>query len=152
MNRDSYIDIRKSADFKTFAFVSEGRHGKLVKLVKFDELKARKNTFNLSLGTVLSDGTVDYSTTTNNGDRNKILTTVAEATFIFFDKYPDMKVYLTGSDNRRTVLYQRAISYAYNELTRSFSLYGEILLDSGITDFVPFDKTESYIGFLIEKR
>jgi len=151
MNEDRYI-IKKSLDYQRFAFISEGRHGKLIKLVIFEEVTKKKNTFNLALGTILPDGTEDYFSTTNNGDRNKVLSTVAHATFMFFEAHPNKSVYFTGSDYRRTVLYQRAISYGYDELIKSFVLYGEIILDSGINDFVPFNKEENYIGFLVEKR
>jgi hypothetical protein len=111
MNEDRYFKIRSTADYKTFIFVSEGRHGNLIKIVSFDKVAGLDNTFNLALGTMLPDGEIDFLTITNNGDRNKILVTVAEIVRKFIEKNPDKNVYITGSDSRRTLLYQRAIAY-----------------------------------------
>jgi len=40
------------------------------------------------LGTILSDGKIDFETITTNGDRNKILATVAHIVSIFMAHYP----------------------------------------------------------------
>ena len=152
MQIDSYSNISTSADYKSFVFISEGRHGQLFKLVRFDELKERANTFNLALGTVSSNGVVDYLGTSNNGDRNKILATVAQITFLFLERYPDKCVYLTGSDQRRTLLYHRAISYGYSELVQLFNIYGYNTRNFYDENFEPFSQRGNYTGFLIEKR
>lgn len=152
MQIDSYSNVSNSTDYKSFTFVSEGRHGKLTKLVRFDELKQRADTYNLALATLLSNGTADYLTTSNNGDRNKILATVARITLLFFEKYPEKSVYLTGSDERRTLLYHRAISYGYSELIQMFNIYGYNSRNIYDDDFEPFNKLKSYTGFLIEKK
>ncbi|HEY8781645.1 MAG TPA: hypothetical protein VIM16_08535 [Mucilaginibacter sp.] len=152
MNEDRYIEIKIDPDYTVFKFVSEGRYGNLTKIVSFDEIEGRVNVFNLALGTILSDGKIDFVTTTNNGDRNKILATVAGIVNIFIKKYPEKNVYIAGSDNRRTMLYQRAIAYGYDELIQIFNLYGDISIDSPVSEFEPFDKTKSYAGFLIEKK
>jgi hypothetical protein len=65
MNEDRYILIKNNPDYTVFNFVSEGRYGKLTKIVRFDELKRRNNTFNLALGTLLNDGEVDFNGITN---------------------------------------------------------------------------------------
>jgi ABC-type amino acid transport system permease subunit len=151
MNEDKYIKIENTSDYKIFTFISQGRHGELLKIVRFDELITRENTYNLALGTVLQNGKVDFTSTTNNGDRNKILATVAGIVHIFIENYPNKTVYLTGGDERRTLLYQRAIAYGYPELIQTFSIYGETLIDE-VSDFEHFDQAKKYSGFLIEKK
>ena len=152
MNEESYFNVRYNSNYRSFIFISNGRHGDLIKMVRFRELKGRKNIFNLSLGTVLPDGRIDYPTTSNNGDRNKIIATVVQITYAFFEKYPEHKIYLTGNDTRRTLLYQRAIIYGYEELIRSFNIYGEISMEDEEDEFELFDKSKTYTGFLIEKK
>ncbi len=98
MNDDRYKKIRIESDYTVFKFVSEGRYGNLTKIVSFDEIEERENVFNLALGTVLSDGTIDFVKTTNNGDRNKILVTVVGIVGnIYRRKISRKSVYITGS-------------------------------------------------------
>ena len=151
MNENRYIEIKNDPDYTVFKFVSEGRYGKLTKIVRFDKLKRRNNTFNLALGTLLDDGEMDFTSITNNGDRNKILATVAKIIYTVVEKYPDMDVYVTGSDRRRTLLYQRAIIYAYDELIETFNIYG-VLTNDEMIDYEPFDRSKNYLGFLIQRK
>ena len=151
MNEERYIEIKNDPDYTVFNFVSEGRYGKLTKIVRFDQLKRRDSTFNLALGSLLDGGEVDFTSITNNGDRNKILATVAKIIFIVVEKYPDMDIYVTGSDSRRTLLYQRAIIYAYDELIETFNIYG-VLTNDEMIDYEPFDRAKSYLGFLIKRK
>jgi len=152
MNEDRYSEIEKSDDYQTFMFISQGRHGDLVKIVSFDAIIGLDNTFNLALGTMLPGGTMDYDTISNNGDRNKILATVAQIVNIFIEHHPGKNVYITGSDTRRTLLYQRAISYGYDYLVEMFNIYGDVSIYSPITEVEPFDKTKNYSGFLVEGK
>ena len=152
MNEPRYIKIRNTPDYQVFTFISHGRHGDLVKIVSFEEVLWLENTFNLSLGTMLSNGEGDFETISNNGDRNKVLATVVRIVNKFIEKYPEANIYLTGSDARRTLLYQRAIAYGYYELSQTFSIYGDTASDVEETEFEPFDNTKNYSGFLIRKK
>jgi hypothetical protein len=152
MHADRYIEIQNTPDYRVFTFVSKGRHGELNKVVSFNEIPGFNNVFNLALGTILPDGTTDFITTTNNGDRNKVLVTVTDIVLKFTERHPGKRVYITGSDNRRTVLYQRAIAYGYDELIRIFNIYGDMTTDSPGNEFELFNATKSYSGFLIERK
>jgi len=152
MYEDRYIEIENASDYKTFRFISQGRHGNLLKIVTFDEIPEFNGVFNLALGTILPTGEMDFETVTNNGDRNKILVTVANIVLKFIEMHPGKNVYITGSDYRRTLLYQRAIAYGYDELIEMFNIYGDISTGSRRNEFEPFDKAKSYAGFLIEKK
>lgn len=148
MNQERYEDVQNTPDFRVFTFISKGRHGDLLKVAHFDEIDS--STFNLALGTILDDGSIDYDTTTNNGDRNKILVTVARIVYLFTEKHTGKDVFIRGSDYRRNLLYQRAISYAYGELSETFNIYGGISVES--EEYEPFDKNKNYSGFLIERK
>lgn len=151
MNEDRHKQIISSSDYQIFSFVSEGRHGRLTKVVRFDKLLNYNNTYNLALGTVLDNGEIDYQTITNNGDRNKLLTTVAFVAVLFTTNNPGCSIYITGSDKRRTMLYQRAISYGYIDLIEIFNIYGDLSSGDEVTDLEPFDPAKSYSAFLIER-
>lgn len=152
VNEARYLQIENTPDYRAFTFISQGRHGDLLKIVVFEEVLWLKNTFNLALGTVLSNGKGDFDTISNNGDRNKILVTVVMIVNNFIEKYPDANVYLTGSDKRRTMLYQRAIIYGYEELIQAFNIWGDTASDTEESEFEPFDPAKIYSGFLIQKR
>ncbi len=152
MNEPRYTNIEKSADYKVFTFISKGRYGNFTKIVVFEKLLIRNNTYNLALGTLLDNGKIDFESITNNGDRNKILATVVDIIFTFIQKYPEVDVFLTGSDNRRISLYQRAIIYGYDELIQRYNIYGDASTQDDINDFEPFDKDKKYSAFLIEKK
>jgi len=135
MHEDRYIEVENSSDYRTFTFISNGRHGDLVKIVIFDEITEFNNVFNLALGTILPGGEMDFISVTNNGDRNKILVTVADIVLKFIENHPGKNVYITGNDNRRTLLYQRAIIYGYDELIEVFNIYGDISTGSRRNEF-----------------
>ena len=104
------------------------------------------------MGTVLENGVIDYTGITNNGDRNRLLATVASIIFTFLEKNPGNAVYLTGSDLRRTLLYQRAINYAYEELIQLFNIEGDISTGEDFSEFEPFDTSKNYYGFRVKRK
>ena len=95
---------------------------------------------------------LDGTEISDNGDRNKILATIAATAYRFIDKYPDKKIYLTGSDKTRTRLYQMAINYAFKELSETFKIYGDIEEGLDSYNFRPFTGGVNYTGFLVEKK
>jgi len=151
MHQDRYTEFKYNDDLSVFVFISRGKYGDLIKVVNFGEIPGNVNVFNLSLGTLGPDGETDFISITNNGDRNKILVTVADIILKFMEMCPGKSVYITGSDSRRTLLYQRAIAYGYDELVENFEIYGETSTHLPGSEFEPFDKAKSYSGFLIQK-
>lgn len=67
--------------------------------------------FNLAFGDIDTDGGIDDYHVTDNGDRNKILATVANAVDEFTRRYPMRWVYFRGSTEERTRLYRMAVDY-----------------------------------------
>jgi hypothetical protein len=152
MHEERYTKIENNWNYRVFTFISQGRHGDLVKIVTFEELVTINNAFNLSLGTILPNGEIDFDSITNNGDRNKVLATVARTIYVFIEKHPDKDVYITGSDNRRTMLYKRAIVFGYDELIENFDVFGDTSNDEESHKFEPFDNSKNYSGFLIKRK
>lgn len=151
MNFDKYNDISVSTDFLDFAFVSTGVKGDFNKLVKFSEFPNSNEVYNLALGTVLYDSTIDFITPSRNGDRDKILATIGTIAYIFSDKYPDKMIFLRGDTIVKTRLYQMAICKALDEINQTFSVFGLKVIANSYRDF-PFEKGENYEAFLFKRK
>jgi hypothetical protein len=96
---------------------------------------------------------IDDVNITDNGDRNIILATVANATYIFTELYPDKFIFFSGSCKIRTRLYRIAISSNYTELVKTFFIFG-ILQNSHTGKYynVSFRNDTNFIGFLIKRK
>jgi len=112
--------------------------------------------YNLAFGDKLetSDNniiTIDDKINTDNGDRDKVLATVASAVYDYTNKYPDRWIIFSGSDEVRTRLYRMAITKNFAELCEDFHIFGlEIINDTFIR--LPFDSKMNFTGFLIIKK
>lgn len=85
-----------------------------------------KDIYNLAFGDKdHSTGEIDDTVISNNGDSEKVLTTVVAAPYAFTDKYPDIWIYATGSTNSRTRLYRKGITKFLSEVTADFEVLGE---------------------------
>ena len=129
MDIDHYDDIKISADFKTFSFVSKGKKGDLIKLVRFINLQQLPGTYNLALGTIRGDK-IDYTETTDNGDRNQVLATIFHIALTFSRAYPNQKIFVMGRDQVTTRLYRGAINHLRIEIASEFLIYGGIHVES----------------------
>ena len=131
----------------TFEFESEGKIGRVPKLVAFQPTNL-KGVYNLAFGDKNSDtGQINDRIITDNGDRDKVLATVAATVYAFTDKYPDSWVYLTGSSKSRTRLYRMGIAKFFEELNQDFEVYGQ--LDDSWEEFKPDTEFE---GFLVRRK
>lgn len=73
----------------TFEFISEGYKGLIHKLVRYQPTD-KENVYNLAFGDKNRiTGIIDDTVITNNGDGEKVLSTVAATVYAFTDKYPD---------------------------------------------------------------
>ena len=61
---------------------------------------------------------------TDNGDGRQVLATVAATLIDFFKAYPAETVIFTGSDKRRTLLYNRAVMQYRNDFRSIFTVIG----------------------------
>lgn len=105
------------------------------------------NLYSLSMGDLLKNGTVDFETRSNNGDRDTILATIIQTLQEFLQKYPEASVGFTGSSPARTRTYQILINREWNEISKKFVVEG---LDSnGLEEFI---SNKNYEGFVISLK
>lgn len=157
MNYSTY-DIKVSSDSTIFEFVSSGKQGDISKVIKFSVTK-NPDVVNLGFGNKINinekNGTFDIDdiTVTDNGDRNTILATVVNATYRYTELYPDKFIFFLGSCTIRTRLYRIAISSNYNELIKTFLIFGILQNpDTGKYYNVSFTSNTKFIGFLIKRK
>jgi hypothetical protein len=107
-----------------------------------------KDVYNLSFGDKDHiTGNIDDTVISNNGDSEKVLTTVVATVYAFTDKYPDAWIYATGSSKSRTRLYRIGISKFYSEVSEDFEVLGEL------NDYwETFRKNVEYEGFLVRRK
>jgi hypothetical protein len=152
MDIDHYENIERSADLKLYSFISKGPKGDLVKLVKFSAFPYVPDSHNLALGTNLGK-VVDYEETTDNNDRDKILSTIFIIAKIFSYAYPDQKIYIKGRNDATTRLYRGAINHEYTKLILEYFIYGVTYLpNENRYLFEPFEGNKQYYAFLFERR
>jgi hypothetical protein len=131
----------------TFEFESEGVLGSVLKLVTYQPTNL-EGVYNLAFGDKNTEtGLLNDKIATNNGDRDKVLATVAATVYAFTDKNPNAWVYLTGSTKSRTRLYRMGISKFFKELDQDFDVYGQ--LDDG---WVEYKNGIDFEGFLVKRK
>lgn len=131
-----------------FEFVSEGRNGRIKKIVEFSKMNV-ENFYNLGFGDYDEQtGTISDKTVTNNGDAFKVLATVSAIAYAFTSQYPEAWIFATGSSDVRTRLYRMGISNNLAEINKDFHVYG--LIENG--NFEEFIVGEDYFGFLVKRR
>lgn len=145
--RNEQYEVESTALFTTFEFVSEGKKGKIPKIIKYVEYN-NSGVFNLGFGDKIGEtDTFDDKIVTNNGDSEKVLATVAATVYKFLDKYPRAAIFATGSSLARTRLYRISISNILEEITKHLDVAGYIN-----DDWEKFEPNRDYSGFLITKK
>ena len=91
---------------------------------------------------------IDDLSVTNNGDSEKVLSTVVSTIFAFTQKYPNAIILVTGSTSARTRLYRMGIANHLHEIELYFVVYG--LTEIG--EWEKFLVGENYEAFLITKK
>ena len=138
-----YSNLSITDDFSIFEFLSIGPKGVIVKRIIFTPTEIEE-VFNLSLGDVTFFGELDANSVSNNGDRDKILATVAYCVEIFLNQYPERWVHFNGNSYGRTRLYRMAISANLKFLESKFYIYSKV-----DNEFVLFQKNVYQDGFLV---
>lgn len=138
--------LASSDRLMTFEFISEGKKGLIHKLVRYQPTNL-KDIYNLAFGDKdFTTGEIDDTVISNNGDGEKVLTTVVATLYAFTDKYPEVWVYVTGSTKARTRLYRMGITKFQTELTADFEILGE-----RNNEWESFEKNTEYEGFLVRR-
>jgi len=105
------------------------------------------NYFNLAFGDVEEDGTIDDYSISDNGDRNKILATIAFIVDAYLNRYPGRLIYFKGSTQERTRLYRMAVGLNLDELLLKYEIFAEQK-----DGFIPFQKDVAVLGILVKKK
>lgn len=146
MENPKYL-FKSAASFTTYEFVSEGPKGRIIKLVKYTEY-GNSGVYSLGFGDKLDNSDrIDDKVISGNGDREKVLATVAATVYKFLDKYPKASVFATGSNLARTRLYRISLSNILDDITDDFEILGYFEGDWEI-----FERNRDYSAFLIKKR
>ncbi len=155
MNLPKY-DTLVGSDATAYEFTSTGINGDIHKAVIYNTTK-QEDIYNLEFGNIVYDEDVgglivNDQIVDNNGDMREILATVAHTAYEFSSTYPDLKIFITGSDKRRTNTYKRAINEHFEELSKTFDIFGALVDDNeNITD-APFDYKKDFDGFLFKRK
>jgi hypothetical protein len=139
--------LASSDKYLTFEFISEGSKGPINKLVRFQPTN-HKEVYNLAFGDKNPlTGDIDDRVISNNGDSEKVLSTVVATIYAFTDKYPNTWIYATGSTTARTRLYRMGITKYLSEVRADFEVFGEIH-----DNWEPFKENVQYEGFLVRRK
>ena len=146
MKYEVYREVQVTDDFNLFEFISRGKNGDILKRVIFSETEDR-GVYNLALGDVDEDDEINDCVVTNNGDRNKILATVAFIVETYTKRFPDRWIAFKGNSTERLRLYRMAVGLHLEELSVLYEIWA--LVDGRI---VRFRKNMEINAFLIKRK
>ncbi|HEY4207373.1 MAG TPA: hypothetical protein VGM31_11200 [Puia sp.] len=92
MKYEIYADFKIADNYEVFEFTSIGKNREIQKRIEFTPTEL-PNIVNLAFGDVGPNNEIDDYCISDNGDRNKVLATIAYVIEI----YPDRLVYFRGS-------------------------------------------------------
>lgn len=147
----SKYDCHANEDYISFTFNSIGPGGIIKKVVNYEPMDTQINgipVVNLSFGDwneLLQK--VDDSIVSNNGDRDKVLATVASTVLLYLEKHGPKFIFAVGITPVKTRLYQMGINAHFIEIETQFIVKG---LYNG--EWFPFKSGYNYDAFLILKK
>ncbi|PWV51395.1 hypothetical protein [Chitinophaga sp. S165] len=103
--------------------------------------------FIILLGDIDANGELNDNSISDNGDRDKILSTVAYIVDVYLKEYPDRWVYFKGNIPSKMRLYRIAIGSNLEWLLSKFEIYSKI-----DNDVIPFQKDQKCLGFLVTRK
>lgn len=148
MNLDRY-PYTMGASLLDYEFVSAGPQGEIRKVVQYRLEHTRGSTFfRLGFGDWdESSGTIDDLSVSNNGDRQKVLATIAASVLDITARFPDMMVFARGSTPARTRLYQMAITIHRAAIFPLLTVYGYL---NGQWELM--ERNKNYDAFLVQRK
>lgn len=135
-----------SDDYLGYSFFSEGPKGMIKKAIIYSLVE--DGYYNLAFGDWNEESNkIDDSMRTNNGDRDKVLATVAFTALDFTSKFPNASLFMEGSTPGRTRLYQIGIGNNLSEINKYFSVSGYRR-----QKWEPFIHGRNYEAFLAQRK
>ncbi|MEO6230633.1 MAG: hypothetical protein ABJB11_01260 [Ferruginibacter sp.] len=146
MKLDKY-QLKAGLNLTTFEFLSEGRKGKIIKLIQFQQMNL-PNLYNLAFGDLNPlTGKLDDKIITDNGDSEKVLATVVAAIYAFAGRYPSAWIYATGSTAARTRLYKMGINKYFDIVCEDFDIMGEQQ-----SEWEWYERGKDYQAFAVHRK
>ncbi|MCU0338343.1 MAG: hypothetical protein MUE30_00535 [Spirosomaceae bacterium] len=145
--QSEYYNFQANSDALFFEFQSVSETKIINKIIVYTPIPNSPNFYNLALGDVLDNGEISDLTISNNDDLDKVIATVIQTMFRFFEKYPENYIYFKGSTPERTRLYRIIISKELNQAQKIFEIYGMIN-----ATLRPFELNCPYESFVITLR
>ncbi|HWK06702.1 MAG TPA: hypothetical protein VNS58_23870 [Puia sp.] len=131
-----------------YTFFSQGPKGEIEKAVLYNKLSEYQPLYGLSFGDWKEKvNRIDDRVVTNNGDRQKILATVAATVVNFSMQNPDAFIFAVGSTSARTRLYQMNIASNLTFIHPLFEIEGFIR-----NNWQSFQTGCNYSAFLLKPR
>jgi hypothetical protein len=130
-----------------FEFISQGPKGDIPKIIVFSKI-SDNGLYNLAFGDLdTKTGNVNDRVVSNNGDSEKVLATVVQALYIFFNSYPTCIVVAKGSTKSRTRLYRMGISKFRGLVNNVLFIMGR---ETEVSDWEEFQLNKEYISFAVQ--
>jgi hypothetical protein len=120
-------ELEKSSDGLAYEFNSNGPKGRIRKAIWFQRVpELGRNVYNLAFGDYdpITDR-IDDKVVSNNGDREVVLHTVADAVVVFLERMPLAIVQIKGSSISRIRLYQIGIAFFWHEIKDRYEVLGK---------------------------
>jgi hypothetical protein len=134
-----------------YTFISKGKND-IAKAVEFTVLDV-ENVFNLFFGDLLTDGTIDDTVISNNGDAVRVLSTVISIAMDFLDRHAAAMIFFTGSTRLRTAMCHRILRMYYIRITVNFKIIA-VVTDKSKLIQINFDPARpgQCFGFFVTKK
>lgn len=156
--------LKSSVTNQIFYFISEGRK-KILKKVEYAQLKNPQDyglpedieLYNLGFGDVFFDEEnneeiINDDVRSNNGDKLKVINTVATTTLSFFETHPNAFVILQGNTLSRNREYRIGISKIYQEMSgQGFEIAG-LIEENNDYYWEEYTPDRNYLVFLMRKN
>jgi hypothetical protein len=148
MESESY-ELKRSEDHLQYKFNSEGPKGRIVKAVRFQHRpELGREVYNLAFGDYDEHtDRLDDRIVSDNGDRERILYTIAKAAIDFFKERPFGIIMIIGTTKSRVRLYQIKISIFWAEIKTHYEVLGKYQ-----GRWAPFEKGINYEEFVVFKK
>lgn len=131
----------------SYGFWSNGPKGQIAKVVQFIRLRhLNTEAYNLVLGDKNeNEDQIDSFVNTNNNDRDKVLSTVANIVAAFLQRHPHAAIFFAGNTSARNRLYRMGIGKVLPEIGKSYVVKG---FRNGNWEL--FRANIDYIAYLLE--
>ena len=140
MNLEKY-PVKAKPGNKQFEFTSVGPKGQIIKVVSFQ--KIQQDYYNFAFGDMMKNGEINYNIRSNNGDRDKVLATIASVVPEFLKHHVNAEIFAEGETAAKTRLYQIGLNKHFREITYRYTILG--YCNEGWERFQPGKNYEAFI-------